>query len=221
MACRSTTRSNTFTRLGMVETRAFRITITAGLLARMLSKELDKLGLADETLARTAYPRASENPREFFLRWMSEGLNGDKDGMPFGSRFGFERTYWSERHRSNVLMVHYRDLKSDLFGEMQRIARFGDHRPGSAVAHSPSSRLVRGDEAPWERAANDCRSALIGGAETFFQRGENDRWRGVLTDDDNAQYEARVRESFEPECATWLLTGRLGLSGDTLRKRDH
>jgi aryl sulfotransferase len=47
-------------------------------------ERLDKLGNCDETLAGP-YPRAPGDPRAFFHRWMNEGLNGDPDGMPFGS----------------------------------------------------------------------------------------------------------------------------------------
>ena len=84
---------------------------------------LDETGRNDDTLAKP-FPRAPEDPREFFLRWLNEGLDGETDGMPFGSWFGFEQTYWAARHRPNLLMVHYRDLKADLAGEMRRIAAF-------------------------------------------------------------------------------------------------
>jgi aryl sulfotransferase len=177
---------------------------------------LDKLGLADETLGRP-YPRAPKDPREFFRRWMTEGLNGDPDGMPFGSWFGFERTYWAERHRSNVLMVHYRDMKADLQGEMRRIAGFLD----ISVTEELWPTLLRAASfAEMKRHGNQLQTtiarALIGGAETFFHKGENDRWRNVLTDDDLAIYKARVSASFEPPCAAWLQSGRMGLDGTSL-----
>lgn len=179
-------------------------------------ERLDKLGLADETLARP-YPRAPEDPRAFFRRWMTEGLNGDADGMPFGSWFGFERTYWQERHRPNLLMVHYRDLKADLRGEMQRVADFLEISVPDALWPA----LLRAASfAEMKRHGNQLQTtvarALIGGADTFFHKGENERWRGVLTDDDLALYETRVRERLEPECAAWLRSGRLEL-GDARR----
>nr|QQZ48968.1 sulfotransferase domain-containing protein [Phenylobacterium glaciei] len=42
------------------------------------------------------------------------------------SFFDIERTYWAGRGRSNLLLVHYNDLKADLRGEMGRIADFLD-----------------------------------------------------------------------------------------------
>ena len=167
----------------------------------------DTFGLADEALGRP-YPRAPENPRDFFLRWMHEGLNGEPDGMPFGSWFNLERT-WAERHRSNVLMVHYRDLKADLHGEMQRIAAFLDI---PVPAPLRATLIEAATFANMRRHADELHPiiarAMIGGAATFFHKGENDRWRGVLTDDDMAAFEVRAREHFEPACAKWLQDGR-------------
>jgi aryl sulfotransferase len=40
------------------------------------------------------------------------------------SFFDFEMTYWRERTRPNLLMVHYNDLKADLAGEIARISAF-------------------------------------------------------------------------------------------------
>ncbi len=174
---------------------------------------LDEVGLADETLARP-YPRAPEDPRDFFLRWMAEGVSGEPDGVPFVSWFNFEGTWWAERHRANVLMVHYRDLKADLHGEMQRIAAFlGITVPQYLwpvlvdAATFANMRLHADELHPY------IARVMTGGAQTFFHKGENERWHGVLTADDIAAFEARERERFEPECATWLHYGRLGSRG--------
>lgn len=169
----------------------------------------DATGLADDTLARP-FPRAPVEARAFFRRWMREGLGGETDGMPFNSWFNFERTWWAERHRTNVLMVHYRDLKADLAGEMRRIAGFLDISvpeplwPTLAQAATFEEMKRHGNTLQTTIARN-----LIGGAETFFHKGLNERWRGVLTDDDNSAFEARAREKLEPECVTWLQSGRL------------
>ena len=49
---------------------------------------------------------------------------GHEDGSPTVSFFHFERTWWEARHRANVLLVHYNDLKADLSAEMRRVADF-------------------------------------------------------------------------------------------------
>lgn len=42
----------------------------------------------------------------------------------------------------------------------------------------------------------------------FFNKGTNGQWRGILTDDDLALYEAKVREKLSPNLAVWLEGGR-------------
>jgi aryl sulfotransferase len=100
---------------------------------------LDKSGLEDPAVARP-YPRPLADPAQHFHRWISEGaVPGHEDGSPNMSFFEFEKTWWSARKQANVLLVHYNDLKSDLSGEMQRIAEF----LGISVAPSLWADLVQ------------------------------------------------------------------------------
>ena len=168
----------------------------------------DDIGLADETIRQT-YPRAPSDASAFFLRWLNEGIGGELDGSPFGSWFSFEKTFWAARAVPNVLMVHYRDLKSDLVTEMRRIATFLD----ISVPRDLWPDLVNAATFAEMRRVGSVlqptiERVLVGGASRFFQYGENDRWNGVLTSADIELYEDRVRRSFEPDCAAWLHHGR-------------
>ena len=170
---------------------------------------MDDIGRYDETLSRP-YPRAPKDPRDFYRKWLREGVNDEPDGLPFGSWFHFEQTYWAARSWPNFLLVHYRDLKADLQGEMRRIAGFLDISvpdatwPSLVAAATFESMRRNGDLLHPVIARN-----LNGGTTTFFDRGENDRWRGVLSDDDIADFEHRCRSVLEPACRTWLEHGRL------------
>lgn len=83
---------------------------------------LDRIGLSDETIGRP-FPRMSDKPRAFFLEWLGRG--GGEEATASAARFfDTERTYWSERGRENLLLVHYNDLKADLEGEMRCIADY-------------------------------------------------------------------------------------------------
>jgi aryl sulfotransferase len=46
-----------------------------------------------------------------------------------------------------------------------------------------------------------------GGAQIFVHKGQNGRWRGTLTADDSARYEALALEKLGPQCARWLAAG--------------
>jgi aryl sulfotransferase len=184
-----------------------------------LRAALDKSGLDDETI-RKPYPDIPADPAEYFRKWVSEGVCGEPDGMPFLSYFNLEKSYWRERRRANLLMVHYRDLKADLAGEMRRIARFLDievpERVFPELVEAATFAAMRREGAKLHpRLLTNFR----GGAERFFNKGENDRWRGVLNEDDVAAYRRKVKASLSPACAAWLEQGRLG-SGDPREAAD-
>jgi aryl sulfotransferase len=171
---------------------------------------LDRTGLEDETIGRP-YPTIPAEEAAYFRMWLSEGVGGATDGTPFLSYFELERSYWAQRRRVNLLMVHYRDLKADLAGEMRRIAGFLD----IAIPEAVFPDLVKA--ATFEemrRVGAQLHPRLLktfeGGAERFFQKGENDRWRGVLSEQDLALYDRKVAASVSPACAAWLERGRLG-----------
>ena len=169
---------------------------------------LSKSGLDDETIGKP-YPKFPADVAGYFRLWLNEGL-GAADGMPFVSYFDLEHTYWVERHRPNLLMVHYRDLKTDLSGEMRRIAQFLD----ITVPEEIFPKLVKA--ATFEemrRVGNQLMPRLLmsfeGGTDRFFFKGENDRWRGVFDERDLAVYESKLKSRVPPACAKWLALGRL------------
>jgi aryl sulfotransferase len=176
--------------------------------------KLDAVGRADETIGRP-WPRPSADPREFFQVWMTEGPDARlADDYPAASYFDIERSWWAARPRPNVLMVHYNDLKSDLAGEMKRIAGFLDisvegalwptliEAGGFDFMRRNGAALMPNAGLAWDK-----------GSERFLNKGTNGRWHDVLTADDVARYEARVRREVSPALAAWLAKGRL-VAGD-------
>lgn len=166
---------------------------------------LDKEGFADETI-RQPYPRAPKDPAEFFRIWMSEGVvPGHSDGSPTVSFFALERSYWAERKRPNFLLLHYKDLKADLKGEMRRIANFLNIEIPAELwpqlLDGASFETMRRD-AP--KIAPGVISLFEKGPDTFFFKASDGRWRDVLSAQDLSQYEAKVRANFSPTCAAWV-----------------
>lgn len=132
------------------------------------------------------------------------------DGYPFWPFWENVRGWWALRGLPNVMFVHFNDLKHDLPGEMRRIAAFLD---------------IPIDEARWGEVLEYCsfgwmkqhgtksvplRGATFeGGAQSFIHRGTNGRWKGVLTPEEVAEYEARAVRELGPGCARWLATGKM------------
>jgi aryl sulfotransferase len=165
---------------------------------------LDRVGLADEAVARP-YPRTAVDPADHFHRWMTEGVvPGHRDGSPGLSYFEVERSWWEESHRRNVLLVHYADLKRDLEGEMRRIASFLD----ITVPDGTWSELVAA--AGFEAMRRNGETLLGGvapifkaGGRSFFHHGSNGRWRGILVPEDLLRYDEAL-ERLTADCAAWL-----------------
>lgn len=169
----------------------------------------------DPRLAGRRPPRTPEDPREFFLQWMSLAEEEDVEGygvdLPF---FEFEMTYWNERKRENLLLVHYNDLKADLAGEMARIADFleievaDEQLPQLAAAASFEAMKKQGQEMLPQLA-----DAFDRGHDRFLNKGTNGRWKDFLTPEDLARYEAVASRKLTPSARAWISQGRLG-AGD-------
>ena len=106
-------------------------------------------------------------------------------------------------------MVHYNDLLDDLDGEMRRVAKFLDIPINQAVWHS----LVQAARFSDMQAAADSlmphlRLTRTDGPRSFFHKGAIGRWRDILTPDDLALYENKIRSKFTPALAAWIEGGR-------------
>ena len=125
--------------------------------------------------------------------------------------FHIIETYWQRREQPNVLLAHFADLKSDLEGEIRRIAEFLDIEIEEALWPAVVERCTfdgmrgRGDE------IGDFSQGFEDGIEGFLFKGTNGRWRDVLTDEEVAAYERRVADSLPEPAARWLEGGRHAL----------
>jgi aryl sulfotransferase len=160
---------------------------------------VDREGLEDETIGRP-YPRVPADPGEFFQYWLTHGaVPGHSDGSPFLSYFALERTYWEERNRPNLLLVHYNDLKRDLEGEMRRLAAFLDitvhEEVLPALVHAAQFETMREEG---DKLTPHVTSMFMGGAERFFNKGTNRRWEGVFSAESLALYQRKLAQDFLP-----------------------
>ncbi len=100
--------------------------------------------------------------------------------------FRRERAFWNERRRTNLLLVHYNDLKADLSAEMKRVAEFLDITTPDVIwpqlVEAASFESMKRDGGRLMMPQLD--SLLDRGHQNFFYKGTNSRWRSVLTDPD-------------------------------------
>ncbi|TDG12599.1 sulfotransferase domain-containing protein [Seongchinamella unica] len=140
---------------------------------------------------------------QYFDDWL------ENDGYPFWSLWENVRSWWDIRELPNVHMVHFSQLKSDMAGEIRRIADFID----TPIDESKWEKILRHCSFDYMKA-NAMRSVPLGGAfwdggaETFIHKGVNGRWRDVLSDQQVEKYEQRAAYELGAGCANWLATGQ-------------
>ncbi|MCJ8328878.1 MAG: sulfotransferase domain-containing protein [Lentisphaeria bacterium] len=141
---------------------------------------------------------------EYFDQWLAG------NGHPWWPFWENVSSWWAIRNRPNVHFVHFNNLKSDMPGEIRRIADFID---------------VPIDEEKWAAILHHCSFAYMkenasksvplggafwdGGAQTFIHKGTNGRWRDSLEDDESQKYEHRAKEELGEACSRWLATGNI------------
>jgi aryl sulfotransferase len=178
-----------------------------------MAEAFNAVSLSDPKFGTPFLP-VPEDPARFFHEW----VEGEQDslGDPRASFFHVENSFWAARNEKNVLLVHYNDLKKDRGGEMRRIAAFLE-------IDIPESRWPDLIEAASFEAMKSLGSALLpgaenvweGGADRFLHKGANGRWQDVVSAEDLARYDAKVKASFSPDLAQWIAHGRLGAAAET------
>ncbi|HET8637827.1 MAG TPA: sulfotransferase domain-containing protein [Acidobacteriaceae bacterium] len=148
--------------------------------------------------------KPSGSVRDFFLTWMAQ------DGDPIGPFWPHVRGWWLARDLPNLLLVHYATLKSDLAGEISRIAQFlGISADAETLSRIEQHCTFNYMKANAEKFAPRGGQQFEGGAQSFIYKGTNGRWGDILTRSEIASYEATARRELGEACAEWLATGKL------------
>jgi hypothetical protein len=175
-----------------------------------ISSDNHRTNMDREVLVR-ALPSADapvpcDDPLERFWRWV------EQDAPP---REGLELllhhlgTFWDRRHASNVVLVHYAELRADLAGEMRRLAG----RLNIAIDEGTWPGLVADATFDRMRARADTLApqvtlaGLWPDASRFFHRGTSGQWRTLLGVGDLDRYWERVRRLAPPDLVAWAHTG--------------
>jgi hypothetical protein len=180
--------------------------------------EFLKRSLDPERLAAMA-AAAAEAPQDLagkFRAWIADdGLPWQGEEQNGASEILYHvQSFWRFRHRPNIHLFHYSDLKADLDGEMRRMAdalgiRVASERwPEFVKAASFESMKARADT-----LAPEVDKGVWQDTARFFNKGSNGQWSEFLSDAELALYREAMSERLEPELAEWLEKGRLGSDG--------
>jgi hypothetical protein len=152
------------------------------------------------------------DPNAFFPVWMTQPIHGwVEDGFPIGSVFATARAFWRHRDLPNLHFLHYRDLSTDLEGEIRRLAAaLGCEIPEPdwpallGAASFPAMRACADDTAPGAHLGEWTSNPA------FFARARLDEWRDVLSVANQALYAELAPRRVGPALQAWLEGGRLG-----------
>jgi hypothetical protein len=177
----------------------------------------------DETVAlREAVAGTFEKPVEWedppddeapFLRWFI-----DNDRPPTGSGpNGLDdycqqvRTYWAARNLPNLHLFHYQDMWNDLDTEMRRVAGALDvtidEATWPAYVEAATLKSMRGRAV---KAAPDAHLPIWKSPEEFFRQGGRRDWAALLTSEEIAHFDERLRE-LAGDAYDWIMRGKAAL----------
>ncbi len=176
---------------------------------------INHFGMADETIGRP-WPVPPTDPRDFFRAFLRVPEFAPFQEFTIAEYCNLENSYWDARRQPNFLLVHYNDLKSDLEGEMRRIAAFcGIQTPEELwpelVAAAEFSSMKRDADALMPSAS----IIWEGGGQRFLNKGTNQRWREFVAPEDLDLYEAETRARMSPSLKAWCENGQ-GIAGNPI-----
>lgn len=147
--------------------------------------------------------KPGDSVKQYFLDWL------ENDGYPFWSFWENIKSWWEIRELPNVYLLHFAKLNQDMAGEIRKLGSFleipieeknfhnivnhcsFDYMKDHASQIAPLGGIL------WE-----------GGAKTFINKGINGRWKNILTELENYQYEQVAEEKLGADCARWLVSGQ-------------
>ena len=155
-------------------------------------------------LYRNASPPPTDRLARFW-RWVDDSGEGELRHANLASTMHHLDTFWQVRERTNIVLVHYADLRDDLEGEMQRIAR----RLDIDVAREPLVELVAAArfDAMRDRADDIVPNAserLWKDNRAFFHRGSSGQWHELLDEDGRRHYAERVNQLARADLIEWV-----------------
>lgn len=154
---------------------------------------------------------APSDLRAWFRLWIQHSGIYAEGKMMSDDVLYFMQSFWPYRQLPNVLMIHYDDLKTNLAGEMRRIAGFlGIDIPEAEWPALVAAASFANMKANADRLAPQVTDNVWRDPARFFHKGTSGQWQDILTDDDLALYRQIMAERLDPELAHWLEHGRLG-----------
>ena len=180
-------------------------------LAALFAQRERAVGLEDlAELMPDEVPVPPPTEIERFWRWVDESPDLSQSVGGLAATLHHLETFWRERERPNVIMLHYAELEDDLEGQMRGLASL----LGIDVPNGLWPDLVRAatfDEmrSRAEERAPNATDPIWVDTGRFFNKGHSGQWRRLLDASDLERYARRVGELVDDDLSHWVHRGRI------------
>ncbi|MDG4792912.1 sulfotransferase domain-containing protein [Micromonospora sp. WMMD1082] len=162
---------------------------------------LDRARVAELTGQPTAPDRDGPSVEQALVRWIDADPDPREELDSLPGVLWHLRDAWARRHRPNVHLVHYDDLRGDLSGQMHHLAdRLGLDPPGPDLVEAATFDRMR---ARADRLAPDP-AGVFKDRSAFFRSGRSGQGSALLDDAGRARYRARAAALAPPDLLAWL-----------------
>jgi aryl sulfotransferase len=121
--------------------------------------------------------------------------------------FDIVGSYVEQRNRSNLLFVHFNDLKKDLSGEMKRTAEFLNIEISEAQWPQVVDRCTFESMRSNEGMVGDMSMGFEGGTKGFLHKGTNGRWHDQLNEEEVQRYLTYLADAVPADAIDWVRNG--------------
>jgi aryl sulfotransferase len=159
-------------------------------------------------LLPTATPTEQEqatSAHDRFWQWVVDPTPATETMASLLATLHHLTTFWAVRDKTNVVMLHYADLKTDLDGQMRLLSERLDiptsHETWGDLVHAATLDAMRENATMLTPHASD---GIWHDNKRFFHRARMGQWREFLDEQDLERYHQRVAELAPPDLADWL-----------------
>lgn len=151
--------------------------------------------------------KKSSNPYEFWNITMEniDFFKKCKSYKIIWSYFHTIKTWLEHKNNDNILILHFNDLKKDLKGNINKIAKFLGYNYDEEIMNE----VYKKSSFEWMKCnSKKCAPLLFkNNSSNFINKGTNKRWKNSLTQDDILKYKNLIKSFFNENEINWIENG--------------
>lgn len=156
--------------------------------------------------------RATSTPHEFWHMVMENPymFKINHDHRIVWSYFNVVKSWLMSKARDtkgNILILHFADLKADLYGNIIKICKYLGYDYGEDILDKIYEKSTF---SYMKKNSDNCvPKNFIKRSSSFINKGSNKRWLNVLNDEDQEEYKELIRIFFSNDIIDWIENGSM------------